>query len=141
MPDSQDTVHILETTHSNDMPEMKNNRYGRTCLCRRSEKRSFSPLSLLAAPYQVGELYLFHPTDPLCPCDSSLWGVYDKTSDGILYLESSSWDLQEFDFWHALSLPYGYRRLSTRSELRDYMSSLFLYETTRPGSLQPRLFP
>lgn len=140
MPDSQNTVHMLETTHSNDMPEMKHNRHRRTCLCRKSEKRSFSPLSLLAPPYQVGELYLFHPTDLLCPCDSSLWGIYDKTSDGNLYLESSSWDLQEFDFWYALSLPYGYSRLSTRSELRDYMSNLFLDETTRSGRLELRLF-
>lgn len=87
-----------------------------------------------------GDLYLFHPADRSCPATGSLWGIYDKSADGILYLESSSRDLQKFDFWHALSLPYGYCRLSTRTELRDYMSSLILYETTRHGTLQPRFF-
>lgn len=87
-----------------------------------------------------GELYLSHPSDRSCPATGSLLGIYDKTSDGNLYLESSSWDLQEFDFWYALSLPYGYSRLSTRSELRDYMSNLFLDETTRSGRLELRLF-
>lgn len=88
-----------------------------------------------------GELYLFHPSDRSCPARGGLFGIFDKIADGILYLESSSGDLQEFDFWHALSLPYGYCRLSTRTELRDYMSGLILYETTRHGSHQLRLFP
>ena len=140
MPDSQDTVHILEATHSNDMPEMRNHRHRRTSLCTRFEKNYFSP-PFLTTPYQVGELYLFHQTDPLCPCWSSLWGIYDKTADGILYLESSSRDLEEFAFWHALPQSYRYLRLSARTELRDYMCSLFLYETARHGTLQPRFFP
>lgn len=86
-----------------------------------------------------GDLYLFHPADRSCPATGSLWGIYDKTTYGILYLESSSRDLEEFAFWHVLPPSYRYLRLSTRTELRDYMCSLFLYETTRHGTLQPRL--
>lgn len=90
-----------------------------------------SPQSLHAVPYRIGELYLFYPRDILCPC--RLWGVYDKTKDGVIYLESSSSDLCRFRLWHRL--PRGYRcsRRATRSELRDYMFNLACYEYRRTG--------
>lgn len=76
----------------------------------------------------TGALYLFHTTDRLCPSESSLWGVFDKDTHGIISLESSSRDLQEFRFWHRLSRDYRYCRRASRSELRDYITNLTYYE-------------
>ena len=76
----------------------------------------------------VGEVYLFHESDPCCPAGSSLWGVFDKRLDGSIYLESSTYDLIRFRKWHVLPRAYRYCRLSTRSELRDYISDLLRCE-------------
>lgn len=77
---------------------------------------------------QIGEVYVFNTDDPACPSGSSLWGVFDKCEGGRIYLESSSEDLQHFT--HACKLPdrYRYWRLTTRSELRDYISALVFSE-------------
>lgn len=72
----------------------------------------------------IGELYLFHPTKKYCPAKSSLWGIYDKREDGIIYLESSSFDLVHFKLWHRLPEVYRYSRRATRRELSDYMYNL-----------------
>ncbi len=74
--------------------------------------------------FVIGDLYLFHPMKKHCPSRSSLWGIYDKTEDGIIYLESSSLDLQCFSIWHRLPDGYRYSRRATRRELRDYMYNL-----------------
>ncbi len=74
--------------------------------------------------FRIGELYLFHPTNPHCPSSSSLWGFYDKSKYGIIYLEHSTEDLCHFRLWHCLPQCYRYYRLATRSELRDYMYSI-----------------
>ena len=79
-------------------------------------------------PFTIGELYLFHPTDPLCPAESSLWGVYDKIEDGIIYLEHSTTDGRHFRLWEELPERYRYCRLATRLELRDYMYNLGIFE-------------
>ena len=60
-----------------------------------------------------GELYLFHSTNRPSPATGSLFGIIDKTSDGIIYLEASSRD---------------YYRRASRSELRDYLFNLAWYE-------------
>lgn len=75
-----------------------------------------------------GELYLYHPSDPHCPPESSLWGVFDRTADGYLLLESCSRDL--FSFRCRIQLPHAYRyvRLASRDELRDYTAGLIYYE-------------
>jgi len=75
-----------------------------------------------------GTLYLFHRSDRRCPAATSLFGIIDKTSNGIIYLESSSRDLRRFRLWHRLPNHYRYHRLASRSELRDYMFSLAYYE-------------
>ncbi len=72
----------------------------------------------------IGELYLFHQTKLHCPSRSSLWGIYDRAEDGILYLESSTLDLVHFKLWHCLPVGYRYFRRATRRELRDYMYNL-----------------
>lgn len=73
--------------------------------------------------FRKGDLYLFHSSHPCCPSETSLWGFYDKTSNGI-YLEHSTLDLRHFRLWHKLPKRYRYYRLATRNELRDYMYSL-----------------
>ena len=78
----------------------------------------------LATQFRVGELYLFHSTNPRCPASSSLWGFYDKRIKDIIYLEHSSHNLRSFKLWHPLSRRYCYYRLATRSELMDYMYSI-----------------
>lgn len=75
-------------------------------------------------PFVIGELYLFHTTKKYCPSRSSLWGIYDKTEDGVIYLENSSFDLIHFKLWHRLPYGYHYSRRATRQELRDYMYNL-----------------
>lgn len=77
-----------------------------------------------------GTLYLFHRSDRRCPASNSLFGIIDKTSDGIIYLESSSRDLLRFRLWHRLPKHYRYYRLASRSELRDYIFNLAYYECT-----------
>ena len=74
--------------------------------------------------FHVGELYLFHPNNPHCPSQSSLWGFYDKSKGGIIYLEHSSRNLCNFRLWHPLSRHYRYCRKATRAELRDYMYNM-----------------
>lgn len=74
--------------------------------------------------FVIGELYLFHPTKKYCPSHSSLWGIYDRTEDGIIYLESSTLDLRHFSIWHRLPEEYRYSRRATRLELRDYMYNM-----------------
>lgn len=75
-----------------------------------------------------GELYLFHSTNRPSPATGSLFGIIDKTSDGIIYLESSSRDLRRFGLWHRLPNHYRYYRRASRSELRDYLFNLAWYE-------------
>lgn len=81
-------------------------------------------LSLQFKRFIIGDLYLFHPTKKYCPSRSSLWGIYDKMEDGIIYLESSTIDLHHFAIWHRLPDGYRYTRRATRRELRDYMYNL-----------------
>lgn len=75
-----------------------------------------------------GALYLFHRSDRRCPAVNSLYGIIDKMSDGIIYLESSSRDLRYFRLWHRLPKHYRYHRRASRSELRDYIFNLACYE-------------
>ncbi len=80
--------------------------------------------NLHSAKFIIGDLYLFHPTKKYCPSRSSLWGIYDKMEDGIIYLENSTLDLVHFKLWHCLPAGYRYFRRATRRELGDYMYNL-----------------
>ena len=73
---------------------------------------------------RFGELYLFHPSNLHCPAEDSLWGLYDKTEDGVIYLEHCTLDLRNFRLMYKLPIHYEFCRLATRDELRDYMYSL-----------------
>lgn len=46
--------------------------------------------------FRIGDLYLFHTTNPRCPAEESLWGMYDKQCREVIYLESSTSDLRHF---------------------------------------------
>ncbi len=82
-----------------------------------------------------GALYLFYRSDRRCSAANSLFGIVDKTADGIIYLESSSRDLRRFRLWHRLPRVYHYARRATRSELRDYLFNLACYECRRRARL------
>ena len=86
-----------------------------------------------------GELYLFQSTDRSSSATGSLFGIVDKTSDGVIYLESSSRDLRRFRLWHRLPKHYRYHRRASRSELRDYIFNLACYECLemQHGRCQP----
>lgn len=43
---------------------------------------------LHATGFIVGEIYQLHPPKPYCSAKGSLRGIYDKTEDEIIYLES-----------------------------------------------------
>ncbi len=83
------------------------------------------------AGFEAGELYLFHRNDASCPAESSLWGVYDKHTERGIVLESCSLGLYDFRYRELLPAEYRYRRLSTRSELRDYTCNLAWWEARR----------
>ena len=72
----------------------------------------------------AGELYLFHVVNPHCPPNSSLWGIYDKSLNQNVYLESSTTDLLHYRIWHTLPKHYIHCRRATRYELRDYMYNM-----------------
>ncbi len=86
------------------------------------------PLPPSFYPFSIGELYLFHKNNPLCPAESSLWGFYDRRYGSVIYLESSSKDLRFFRMRDILPAGYRYVRLSSRDELRDYMWRLGYFE-------------
>lgn len=65
-------------------------------------------------------------------------GVFDKIEHGILYLESSSQDLQHFRFWHPLPWGYRYLRPANRRELRDYIFNFTYYECQQERDLACR---
>lgn len=89
-----------------------------------SKHKIYHHQNLHSTKFIIGDLYLFHPMKKYCPARSSLWGIYDKTEDGIIYLESSTLDLIHFRIWHRLPDEYRYARRATRQELRDYMYNL-----------------
>ena len=93
------------------------------------KRRKLTPTS----EFRLGDLYLFHPCNPLCPASSSLWGFYDKRIKGVIYLEHSSHNLHNFHHSHSLPKHYRYYRLATRSELRDYMYNMGCSDTKNKG--------
>lgn len=95
--------------------------------------RLSSPVAIKPPFYQfsIGDVYLFHRSDPLCPAQSSLWGFYDRHDRGVIYLESSSRDLKLFKLRDVLPAEYCYARPSSRDELRDCMWSLGYFEGRR----------
>lgn len=89
----------------------------------------YNVCNLCKQRFIVGDLYLFHPTSKKCPSYDSLWGVYNCTKDGIIQLESSSFDLRHFHIWQSLPTEFHFYRRATRSELRDYMYNMGLSDT------------
>lgn len=70
--------------------------------------------------FQCGEVYLFSQEDAQCPSETSLWGLYDKTEHGNIYLECRTSDLVHFENNVMLPETYRYVRLAERDELRDF---------------------
>ena len=63
--------------------------------------------------------------------DGMLWGCVDRCEDGWIRLESSTFDLNNYSFWHRLPQAYKYCRLATRRELACYMDNCGAYEKDR----------
>lgn len=75
--------------------------------------------------FRIGDVYLFHATDPECKSQTALWGIVDNRSvEGRIHLEVSSLDLKHYLYWTLLPEIYRFCRLSTREELRDFSFSL-----------------
>ncbi|MBR5464730.1 MAG: hypothetical protein IKU77_02910 [Alistipes sp.] len=90
---------------------------------------SYDPLLLSSFPIEefdpvLGELYLFHTSDPACPSEECLWAVVAQYRAGRLVVESGTTDLSHFDCWFEVSSLYRYVRSATREELRDYSYNL-----------------
>lgn len=52
--------------------------------------------------------------------ESCLWGVYDRTDSGRIYLEHMACDLTPIGHWLPLPSEYRYARRASRDELRDF---------------------
>lgn len=52
--------------------------------------------------------------------ESCLWGVYDRTDSGRIYLEHMACDLTRIGHWLPLPSKYRYARRASRDELRDF---------------------
>lgn len=75
--------------------------------------------------FRIGDVYLFHVSDPGCHSRTALWGIVDKRSaEGCIQLEASTPDLKNYRFWTSLPENYRFCRLSTRDELRDFSFNL-----------------
>ncbi len=69
---------------------------------------------------QLGELYLFHRSEGANPMQGALWGVVGELSPQGVRLESASADMVDYHLWMELPEEFGFARLATREELRDY---------------------
>ena len=94
----------------------------------------------LSGGFIRGELYLYHRSDRRCPSESSLWGVFDRTTDDSIRLESCSRDLSDFRFWLRLPAGYRYARRASRTELRDYTAGLAYYECCSHEPIVPHRY-
>lgn len=82
-------------------------------------------MTIKTCNFRIGDVYLFHATDPRCESRTSLWGIVsDRSADGRICLETSSANLQKYDNWTFLPAEYLFCRLSTRDELRDFAFNL-----------------
>lgn len=71
--------------------------------------------------FKIGELYLFHPSDPACRPETSLWGVFDRRAGmNAVWLEVSSCDLIHFRLGGTLPVRFRFCRRASRFELRDF---------------------
>ena len=91
-------------------------------LCRANHKQP-KRMTVKQCNFKVGEVYLFHTDDSRCPNTESLWGLYDRHDGNSVRLESCSTDQKHFSKGLRLPEQYLFCRLSTRSELRDYMAN------------------
>ena len=70
--------------------------------------------------FACGELYLFSDVLRMRDPESCLWGVYDRTDSGRIYLEHMACDLTHIGHWLPLPSEYRYARRASRDELRDF---------------------
>lgn len=78
--------------------------------------------------FKKGEVYMLHTDNPDCPNDSSLWALISESDEDALRIESCSTNLRTFTLWKPLPTEYKYCRLTTRVELREFISNYAYYE-------------
>ena len=78
--------------------------------------------------FRKGEVYMLHTDNPDCPSDSSLWALISESDEEALRIESCSTNLRTFTLWKPLPAEYKYCRLTTRGELREFISNYAYYE-------------
>ena len=87
------------------------------------------PMKLKDCNFKVGELYIFSPSEHWAKNDPLLWGIFDKqTTDGNIMLEASTRDFINFTLWKPLPQEYTCCRLATRSELRDFIFNISVWQ-------------
>lgn len=64
-------------------------------------------MTIKTCKFRIGDVYLFHATDPGCESGTSLWGIVnDRDTDGRICLETSSADLKKYNHWTFLPAEY-----------------------------------
>ena len=82
-------------------------------------------MTIKTCKFRIGDVYLFHATDPGCDSRTSLWGIVgNRDAEDRICLETSSADLRKYNYWTFLPAEYLICRLSTREELRDFSFNL-----------------
>ena len=81
--------------------------------------------------FEIGEIYLFHKTDPDCPDDDALWAVFGGRDANGIMLESCTDNLIDFTLRCRLPADYRHCRLASRSEVREYAVALAMFEIER----------
>ena len=72
-------------------------------------------MTIKTCKFRIGDVYLFHATDPGCDSRTSLWGIVgDRDAEDRICLETSSANLRKYDYWTVLPAEYQFCRLSTR---------------------------
>ena len=82
-------------------------------------------MTIKTCKFRIGDVYLFHTTDPGCDSRTSLWGIVgNRDAENRICLATSSADLRKYNYWTFLPAEYQFCRLSTREELRDFSFNL-----------------
>ena len=55
-------------------------------------------MTIKTCKFRIGDVYLFHATDPGCDSRTSLWGIVgDRDAEDRICLETASANLRKYD--------------------------------------------
>ena len=56
-------------------------------------------MTIKTCKFRIGDVYLFHTTDPGCDSRTSLWGIVgNRDAENRICLETSSADLRKYNY-------------------------------------------